>query len=58
MNASKTPFLLAALPKKRVRLGIETAQLLWADHIKSMLPLESSRNILTVCMPGFWISSR
>ena len=57
MKASMTP-VCSPLPKKRVRLGIETAQLLWAVHIKSTLPFESSRNILTVCMPGFWISSR
>ena len=57
MNASNTPFL-SPRPKKRVRLGSETAQLLWADHRKSMLPLESSRKILTVWKPGFWMSSR
>ena len=37
---------------------MDCAQLLWADHMKSMLPLESSRNIFTVCMPGALISSR
>ena len=58
MNVSKMPLLSAPSPRKRVRFGMDCAQLLWADHMKSMLPLESSRNIFTVCMPGVLISSR
>ena len=47
MKASFTP-VRSPLPRKRVRLGMDTAQLLWALHRKSMLPFDSSRNIFTV----------
>ncbi len=59
MKQSKMPCLsLSPRPRKRVRLGIDTAQLLWAVHRKSTLPFDSSRNIFTVCMPGFSMASR
>ena len=41
MNVSKMPLLSAPSPRKRVRFGMDCAQLLWADHMKSMLPLET-----------------
>ena len=53
MNVSKMPWLSSPLPRKRVRLGMDWAQLLCAVHRKSRLPLDISRNIFTVCMPGF-----
>ena len=47
MKASLMP-VRSPRPRRRVRLGIDTAQLLWALQRKSMPPLESSRNIFTV----------
>ena len=47
MKASLMP-VRSPRPRKRVRLGIDTAQLLWALQRKSIPPLESSRNIFTV----------
>ena len=57
MNVSKMPFL-SPWPRKRVRFGMDCAQLLCAVHRKSRLPFDISRKIFTVCMPGFWMASR